>query len=105
MVSVATTERACLMVWDGMRPDLVSPELTPNLWQLAAEGVWFDRSHAVYPSITRANSPAISTGCRPGKAGVPGNTFLLRSPDGSLASHASGDVASLERLAEADGLP
>jgi Type I phosphodiesterase / nucleotide pyrophosphatase len=105
MVSVATTERACLMVWDGLRPDLVTPDLTPHLWQLAAEGVWFERSRAVYPSLTRANSPAISTGCRPGKAGVPGNTFLLRAEDGSLASHSSGDVASLQRLAEADGRP
>jgi hypothetical protein len=101
----AATQRAFLMVWDGLRPDLVSPTLTPNLWRLAESGVWCDRSYAVYPSLTRANSPAISTGCRPGKAGVPGNTFLLRSPDGTLASHSSGDVASLERLAEADHQP
>jgi arylsulfatase A-like enzyme len=93
------------MVWDGLRPDLVSPEVTPNLWRLAQEGVWFDRSYAVYPTLTRANSPAIATGCRPGRAGVPGNTFLLRAEDGSLASHSSGDVRSLERLAEADGRP
>jgi arylsulfatase A-like enzyme len=93
------------MVWDGLRPDLVSPEVTPNLWNLAQQGVWFDRSYAVYPTLTRANSPAISTGCRPGRAGVPGNTFLLRSADGSLVSHSSGDVGSLERLAEADRQP
>jgi hypothetical protein len=101
----AATQRALLMVWDGLRPDLVSPTLTPNLWHLAETGVWCDRSYAVFPSLTRANSPAISTGCRPGKAGVPGNTFLLRAPDGTLASHSSGDVASLERLAEADHQP
>ena len=93
------------MVWDGLRPDLVSPDVTPNLWQLTESGVWFERSHAVFPTLTRANSPAISTGCRPGRAGVPGNTFLLRSADGSLVSHSSGDVASLERLSAADGQP
>jgi hypothetical protein len=102
---MARTERAFLMVWDGLRPDFVTPELTPNLWQLGQEGVWCERSYAVYPSLTRANSPAISTGCRPGIAGVPGNTFLLRSADGTLASHSSGDLASLERLAKADGRP
>ncbi len=59
------------MIWDGLRPDLVSPEVTPNLWALAEQGVWFDRSYAVYPTLTRANSPAISTGCRPGRAGCP----------------------------------
>jgi arylsulfatase A-like enzyme len=93
------------MVWDGLRPDLVSPEITPNLCALAEQGVWFERSYAVYPTLTRANSPAISTGYRPGHAGVPGNTFLLRAPDGTLASHSSGDVRSLERLASSDGQP
>lgn len=93
------------MVWDGLRPDLVSPEVTPNLWQLAQQGVWFERGYAVYPTLTRANSPAISTACRPGAAGVPGNTFLLRAADGSLSSHSSGDVRSLERLAATDGQP
>src|SRR5215468_4445749 len=95
------TERACIMVWDGLRPDQVSADVTPNLCRLAESGVWFDRSYAVFPSVTRANSPAIATGCRPGRAGVPGNTFLLRSADGTLVSHSSGDVGSLERLAEA----
>jgi len=99
------TERACIMVWDGLRPDLVSAEVTPNLWQLAQQGVWFERSHAVYPTLTRANSPAISTGCRPGRAGVPGNTFLLPSVAGKLARYSTGDISALERLAAADQRP
>jgi phosphonoacetate hydrolase len=97
-------ERACIMVWDGLRPDRVSPEVTPNLWRLAQEGVWFERSHAVYPTLTRANSPAISTGCRPGRAGVPGNSFCLPS-SGSSNIYSSGDAANLQRLADADGRP
>jgi arylsulfatase A-like enzyme len=92
------------MVWDGLRPDQVSAEVTPNLWRLAQAGVWFERSYAVYPTLTRANSPAISTGCRPGRAGVPGNTFLL-SVNGTLERHSSGDATSLQRLADADGRP
>jgi len=42
---------AFLMVWDGLRPDFVSAERTPNLWRLAHQGVWFERSHAVYPTL------------------------------------------------------
>src|SRR2546423_14252546 len=99
------TERACIMVWDGLRPDLVSAELTPNLWHLAQQGVRFERSYAVYPTLTRANSPAISTGSRPGRAGVPGNTILLPSADGTLVRYSTGDITSLERLAHADGPP
>src|SRR5579859_2392740 len=98
-------ERACIMVWDGLRPDLVSQADTPNLWRLAQDGVWFERSHAVYPTLTRANSPAISTGCRPGRAGVPGNTLCLRSSNGSPVVYSTGDAVNLQRLADADGLP
>ncbi len=97
-------ERAFLMVWDGLRPDFVSAERTPNLWRLAQQGVWFERSHAVYPTLTRANSPAISTGCRPGRAGVPGNSFCLPSGD-AFVEYTSGDAANLQRLADADGRP
>jgi arylsulfatase A-like enzyme len=99
-----TAERACVMVWDGLRPDMVSRALTPHLWGLAEEGVWFERSYAVYPTLTRANSPAISTGCRPGRAGVPGNTFCL-SVGGALTTYTSGDASNLQRLADADGRP
>jgi phosphonoacetate hydrolase len=99
------TERALVMVWDGLRPDQVSLDVTPNLCQLAERGVWFERSHAVYPTLTRANSPAISTGCRPGRAGVPGNTILLPDDKGTLVRHSTGDATSLQRLSEADGRP
>src|SRR5919202_4425728 len=104
ILSTMAAERVCLMVWDGLRPDMVSRELTPHLWDLAERGVWFERSYAVYPTLTRANSPAISTGCRPGRAGVPGNTFCLPA-EGALSTYTSGDVANLQRLAEADRRP
>jgi arylsulfatase A-like enzyme len=99
-----TAERACIMIWDGLRPDRVSQAITPHLWRLAQAGVWFERSHAVYPTLTRANSPAISTGCRPGRAGVPGNTFSLPS-SGSRLTFSTGDATNLQRLSDADGLP
>jgi arylsulfatase A-like enzyme len=97
-------ESAMLMIWDGLRPDAVTPDQTPNLWRLAQSGVWFERSHAVYPTLTRANSPAISTGCRPGRAGVPGNSFCLPAGE-RLVEYTTGDAANLQRLADADGRP
>jgi arylsulfatase A-like enzyme len=97
-------ERALVMVWDGLRPDMVSAEQTPNLWWLAQQGVWFERSHAVYPSLTRANSPAIATGCRPGRAGVPGNSLCLPS-EGKFVQYSTGDATNLQRLSDADGRP
>jgi arylsulfatase A-like enzyme len=97
-------EHAFIMVWDGLRPDYVSPAATPILWDLAQRGVWFERSHAVYPTLTRANSPAISTGCRPGRSGIPGNSFRLPAT-GSPETFSTGNPAHLHRLAEADGRP
>lgn len=58
-------DHVVMIVWDGFRPDCVSPELTPNLWQLRTNGVWFAEHHPVYPSITEANGPALITGAYP----------------------------------------
>src|ERR1041384_2378557 len=38
-------EHVVLVVWDGMRPDFVSPHYTPTLYQLATEGVFFKNHH------------------------------------------------------------
>ena len=62
-----------VMVWDGLRPDSVNEEDTPNLARLAREGVLFTRHHAVYPSSTEVNGTAMATGCYPGTNGLIGN--------------------------------
>jgi arylsulfatase A-like enzyme len=54
-----------LVVWDGMRPDFVSPELTPTLYSLRQDGVWFANHHPVYPSSTEVNGTALATGFFP----------------------------------------
>jgi hypothetical protein len=59
-----------LMVWDGLRPDLVDPRDTPNLTALARGGVRFDRHHAAFPSITMVNAGVLATGGDPGAVGI-----------------------------------
>ena len=54
-----------VVVWDGMRPDFISAETTPNLWRLEAGGVSFAHHHPVYPSATEVNGVAIATGDYP----------------------------------------
>lgn len=66
-----------LVVLDGLRPDFVSEELTPNLVSLAAEGIVFRNHHACFPSVTRVNSTSIATGCHPGNHGIVDNTLYL----------------------------
>lgn len=62
-----------VVVWDGMRPDFVSEQNTPALWQLSREGVTFHNHHAVYPPATMVNGTALLTGVYPGKNGIIAN--------------------------------
>jgi arylsulfatase A-like enzyme len=53
---------------------MVRPDWTPNLWAFRQRGVWFGRSHCVFPSVTRVNSAALATGSFPGTHGLAGNS-------------------------------
>src|SRR5207248_1524456 len=62
-----------VVVWDGMRPDFVTSENTPNLWKVATDGVIFNNHHSVYPSATNVNGTALITGVYPGRNGIIAN--------------------------------
>ncbi len=66
-------EHVVVMVWDGMRPDLVSEEHTPNLAALAKRGVFFANHHPAFPSTTEVNGTALASGMRPENSGIIGN--------------------------------
>ena len=99
-MSAAT--RAFVMVWDGMRPDLISPELTPNLWRLTQTGVRCLDSHAVFPTVTRINSASLSTGSQPASHGILGNSLYVPAVNAREAIN-MGDHRSLEALAKLRG--
>jgi arylsulfatase A-like enzyme len=88
---------ALIMVWDGLRPDMVSEDLTPRLHALAGAGTWFERSHAVVPPVTRCNSATLSTGSLPRHHGIPGNQFVMPRDDGVHLLNAA-DADDLEQL-------
>jgi len=76
------------MVWDGLRPDLVSERDTPNLAALAREGVRFERHHSSYPTLTMVNAAVLATGVEPSADGILGNVmyfapFMRTGPDRS----------------------
>ena len=66
--------RVVVVVWDGMRPDFVTPEGTPNLWALARAGVFFSNHHPVYLSATEVNGTALATGDYPARDLIVANT-------------------------------
>ena len=70
-----------IVVFDGLQPAQVTPELMPNLSEFARTGVTFANHHPVFPSVTRVNVSSVVTGCLPGKHGLAGNTLLWRDFD------------------------
>ncbi len=72
--AAAPAHQVVVLVWDGMRPDFITPETTPNLARLAAEGVFFAHHHPVYLSATEVNGTAIATGAYPAHSTVISNT-------------------------------
>jgi arylsulfatase A-like enzyme len=67
-------EHIVVVVWDGMRPDFITPQFTPTLYQLARDGVFFKNHHPVYVSSTEVNGTAIATGAYPDRSGIMANT-------------------------------
>lgn len=62
-----------LIVWDGMRPDLISKENTPTLFEMSKKGVTFLHHHPVYISSTEVNGTALATGVYPGESTIIAN--------------------------------
>ncbi|MFN8634687.1 MAG: alkaline phosphatase family protein [Chloroflexota bacterium] len=99
---MSAASRAFVMVWDGMRPDLISPELTPHLWGLAQRGVRFQDSHAVFPTVTRINSASLATGSLPAGHGILGNSLYVPAVNPTKAIN-MGDHRELEAVAALRG--
>jgi hypothetical protein len=91
-----------VLVLDGLRPDAITPEETPNLWRLRQEGVNFTNSHAVFPTVTRVNATAIATGSYPDRNGILGNRIYVRAVDPNHA-FVNDDHRNLLRLDEVTG--
>ncbi|WP_049620667.1 alkaline phosphatase family protein [Frateuria defendens] len=75
-------KRVIVFVWDGMHPDAISAEDTPNLLALSRRGVTFEDNHATYPTFTMANASSFATGAFPGPLGFYGNRFWAPHGEG-----------------------
>jgi arylsulfatase A-like enzyme len=91
-----------VFVVDGLRPDAITPEDTPTLFRLRAEGVSFTSSHAVFPTVTRVNAAALSTGAQPGTSGLLGNQLYVPGIDRGRALD-SGNYRNLLALERVSG--
>jgi phosphonoacetate hydrolase len=69
-------ERVVVVVFDGLRPDLVSAATTPNLHRFREQAACFVQARSVFPSMTRVCSSSIATGAPPATHGIVGNAFF-----------------------------
>jgi len=67
-------EHVVVVVWDGMRPDFVTPQYTPTLFEVARRGTFFARYHAAYVSTTEVNGTVLATGMLPDHSGIIANS-------------------------------
>lgn len=105
-------EHVVAIVWDGLRPDFVSPQYAPVLHELATRGTLFKNHHSTYVTSTEVNGASLSTGMFPNHGGIVANSQYRAelswvSPYGteSLEAIRRGDLISDGHYLEAATLP
>ncbi len=99
--SLPLAQRVVVIVWDGMRPDLVGDDLTPRLAAFMRDGATYGQAVGVFPSVTRPTTSSVSTGSYPLAHGVLSNMFI--GPPGDRAPLDTGDRDALQRLRAVNG--
>jgi arylsulfatase A-like enzyme len=82
---------------EGLRPDIISRPVTPNLARIRDQGVNFTHSHSVFPTVSRVNGVAITTGMSPSRSGIISNSIYIPSIDSAQPLNTA-DAAQLQRL-------
>ena len=91
-----------VFVIDGLRPDSITEANTPTLYRLRKEGVTFENSHSVFPTVTRVNSTSLATGTYPARHGIMGNSIYVPAVNPTRA-FTNDDVKPLLKLDEVTG--
>lgn len=95
-------DHVIVAVFDGLRADMVRPELTPNILRLAARGTWFREARSVFPSVTRVATTSVATGAPPAVHGIVGNAFYHADvlPDRVFDTSKAADIALAQAFHE-----
>ena len=98
--ATAAPRNIIIFVADGLRSHSVTPEVAPALAAVRRDGVDFENSHSLYPTVTTPNSSAIATGHLLGDTGDFGNTIYVGAPlpapyGSSLAAIEDDDLQAL----------
>jgi arylsulfatase A-like enzyme len=89
-----------LIVWDGLRPDVIDASVAPNLAHLRDAGVDFTEHHSTYPTFTMMNSASLASGAYSDLTGYYGN--VVWQPDASGHDSAGKPVDYLQPVYSED---
>jgi len=92
--------KTLIVFFDGLRPDYITAQNMPNLYAFKQQGAYGNQHHSVFPTVTRVNSSAYSTGSYPAKTGLMGNTVYFPEVD-SLKGMDTGDAINLQKIDKA----
>jgi arylsulfatase A-like enzyme len=92
-----------LIVFDGLRPDMVRADTTPHLASFAGRGMRFAQARSVFPSETRVCTASIATGCYPYRHGLVANR--MPHPLDPRGSVDTGDILALRELEQSIAAP
>ncbi|MES2571145.1 MAG: alkaline phosphatase family protein, partial [Verrucomicrobiota bacterium] len=95
-------EHVVLCVWDGMRPDFITPAGTPVLHALIQRGTLFANNHSQYVTTTEVNGTVLATGVFPARSGIVANREFRREID-PLRSIATESVVAIRKGDELSG--
>ncbi|NJK93851.1 MAG: alkaline phosphatase family protein [Bacteroidales bacterium] len=73
--------KTLIVIFDGLRSDYVTSEIMPNTFKLIKKGCVSSNHHSVFPTVTRVNSAAMSTGAYPAVNGLMGNSVFFPEVD------------------------
>lgn len=96
------SRKVVIVVWDALRPDLITPQETPVLARLAALGVQYTRACTVFPSETRVATASFATGAYPEVHGITANRIYRPDVDPAVPLN-TGDRRDLLRIEAVTG--
>ncbi len=72
-----SVKKIVICIFDGLRPDRLSRDVTPNLWEFTHQGIWYRQCRSVFPSMTRVAGVSFATGSKPQTHGIVDNVFYF----------------------------
>ncbi len=87
-----------VIVFDGLRRDMITPERAPNLFRFLAAGSDFPLSRSVFPTMTRVNAAALGAGTATGGHGIVANKYFdpLVFRDRIVSTDKIADIEAIE---------